>query len=265
MSGNNEKISISDHELRILLLTLTKLIKQRHQKWHIVFTVLISFALGCLVMGFFLGIGKKQEKTFDHSALLLETTNKTIAQVQSIRSSVNNLETTVRSNKEELSELKKTTNSFRESLHNDIDILASDISLLKQKISSIKNTSDYTKPLKSERASFFSTTEKQVCPNQYITYIHFSQKNNSDFFKNLAIILRKEGYKVPAPEHIQHSYCEIRYFHAIDRKGALLLKDHVQQFISDQTGIHHFNLPIQDLSRIYPQAQQGSLELWIRF
>ena len=83
--------------------------------------------------------------------------------------------------------------------------------------------------------------------------------------KKFAAFLRTKGYTVPAIERVADKRRDIRYFHEKDREGAGYLQKDLQNFLKDTVGINDITMESMDLSRVYPKASKGSLELWIYF
>jgi hypothetical protein len=65
-------------------------------------------------------------------------------------------------------------------------------------------------------------------------------------------------------EEIRHRWRDIRYFHERDIEQALLLQKQFNEFVKDRAP-REINLKVKNLSRRYPRAKRGSIEVWVYF
>ncbi len=99
----------------------------------------------------------------------------------------------------------------------------------------------------------------------YTIYLHYANIENRELMEELAISLKNKGFGVLGIEKVDYQNNDIRYFHRNDIDGAFILKKHLTQFITSYDKIKNTNIKIKNLSRKYPNAQKGSLELWLNF
>ena len=69
----------------------------------------------------------------------------------------------------------------------------------------------------------------------------------------------------PGFKKVNYKNQDIRFFHDQDRKGAFLLKKHLTGFIQSVKNLNENKIKVINLSRKYPGAQKGVLEVWIDF
>ena len=83
--------------------------------------------------------------------------------------------------------------------------------------------------------------------------------------KNFSIFLKEKGFEVLGIQRIRYQHQDIRFFHDQDIKGAEMLKQYLTQFIASVNNIKKKPIRVIDLSRKYPKAQKGLLEVWVDF
>ena len=110
-----------------------------------------------------------------------------------------------------------------------------------------------------------SATQDIIQPGRYTVYVHYTNKKNKKMMERLSVNLTHTGFKVEGIQKVNYHNQDIRYFHDEDKEGALVLKKHLTGFISPITSIKNTDIKIINLSRKYPNAQKGALELWLNF
>jgi hypothetical protein len=81
--------------------------------------------------------------------------------------------------------------------------------------------------------------------------------------ERLSDFLNRNGFKVNGIQKVNYHNQDVRYFHDDDKEGALLLKKYLTDFIHPITGTNNAHMRIINLSRKYPNARKGALELWL--
>ncbi|HYX06946.1 MAG TPA: AAA family ATPase [Bacteroidales bacterium] len=107
--------------------------------------------------------------------------------------------------------------------------------------------------------------QDRVLPGRYTAYLHYSNEKNKKIMEELAIFLKNKGFKVNGITRVNYKNRDIRYFHSVDKSGALILKKYLTQFITPYTHFENTNIKILNLSHKYPNAKKGALELWVKF
>jgi hypothetical protein len=117
-----------------------------------------------------------------------------------------------------------------------------------------------------------STVEKKAGSNgpvngmqreKYTIYLHYAGEDKKEFMEALADSLKNSGFGVLGVERVDYQNSDVRYFHKEDRAGALLLKNHLTQFMAPSANLKNGNIKIKNLSRQYPNARKGAIELWL--
>jgi len=117
-----------------------------------------------------------------------------------------------------------------------------------------------------------STVEKKAGSNgpvngmqreKYTIYLHYAGEDKKGFMEALADSLKNSGFGVLGVERVDYQNSDVRYFHKEDRAGALLLKNHLTQFMAPSANLKNGNIKIKNLSRQYPNARKGAIELWL--
>jgi hypothetical protein len=110
-----------------------------------------------------------------------------------------------------------------------------------------------------------NSIQDRILHGRYFVYLHYSNNEHKKMIKRLSVFLEKNGFRVPGIQKVDYQNQDIRYFHDNDKEGALLLKKHLMTFVSQAANPIATNLKIKNLSRKYPNARNGALEVWVNF
>ena len=83
--------------------------------------------------------------------------------------------------------------------------------------------------------------------------------------ENFAAFLEDNGFEVSGIQKVNYKRQDIRFFHNQDKEGALLLKKHLTGFFQSVKDLNESKIKVINLSRKYPGAQKGLLEVWVNF
>jgi hypothetical protein len=152
------------------------------------------------------------------------------------------------------------------------------ISELPQKPPDATRLAPALNPLIEERqADYKSTTsihvektklngsKDRIQHGQFTIYLHYTSDENKELMEKLAFSLKNEGFRVLGIAKVDYQNSDIRYFHSDDKAGAFIIKKHLTQFITPFPNLKNTNIKIKNLSKKYPNAQKGSVELWLNF
>lgn len=118
---------------------------------------------------------------------------------------------------------------------------------------------------KKRNKTLVETENTTIKRGRFTVYIHYNGKKQKQTMNKLAKYLRTKGYTVPEIEHVANRSRDIRYFHKEDCEGVGYLVRDLQDFLKNTAGIHNIDVKSVDLSKVYPGAAKGALELWIYF
>ncbi len=219
---------VSEHELRILIKALTKSVEYIHKR-HLVLTLiaglLIGFGAGVIITNLS-GIG---ERRLPEGEILLKKSEESLKELQQLRTMVNNLSAVKAGSTDGISAADEKISAAP-----------------KIKEETVERTKDVAAPAKTNKI--------------HIQYAGQKDRQMVEAFSNY---LRKKGYTFVDTEMVQHKWRDIRYFHAEDRQAALLLPKEFNDFLATFIAAKGIHLKIKNLSKSYPRAQEGSLEVWI--
>jgi hypothetical protein len=88
---------------------------------------------------------------------------------------------------------------------------------------------------------------------------------NKKLMENFSAFLEENGFEVSGIQKVNYKSQDIRFFHDQDRKGAFLLKKHLTGFVQSVKNLNENKIKVINLSRKYPGAQNGLLEVWVDF
>ncbi|MBW2604344.1 MAG: hypothetical protein JRE28_08515 [Deltaproteobacteria bacterium] len=230
MNNHPSNVDISVNELKLLVNTLSKSVALSLKK---------RFAWLWLLAGLLIGVGvtlliislawEKTDKISVTSETLLEKTNVVMSDLQKINSDITKLTKTVNV----LNEKTKTGNT----------------------------------PAPSSKIKPTGLNEPQhiIQPKQYTVYLHYSDTKNTKLMEIFSAFLEENGFEVSGIQKVNYKNQDIRFFHDQDRKGAFLLKKHLTGFIQSVKNLKEKKVKVINLSRKYPGAQKGLLEVWVDF
>ena len=150
------------------------------------------------------------------------------------------------------------------------DISIASKSLLKLTVS----VSALNQKTQSESAPRLSAEIKPVEPKsqpnkdpyaKYRVFLHYSDLQNKQIMKKFSAFLEEKGFEVLGIQRVRYQHQDIRFFHDQDKKGAQILRRYLAEFISSLKQIKKEPIRVIDLSRKYPKAQNGLLEVWVDF
>ena len=150
----------------------------------------------------------------------------------------------------------------------DLQKINSDITKLTETINALNEktkTGDTPPPSSKIKPTESNEPQSIVQNNNYMVYLHYSDIKNKKLMENFAAFLEKNGFEVSGIQKVNYHNQDIRFFHDQDREGAFLLKKHLTGFIKSVKTIKENNIKIINLSRKYPEAQKGLLEVWVDF
>lgn len=230
MNNNLSNVEISVQELKLLVNTLTKSVALSLRKRYTWLGVIVGLLIGsCLTLAIISLTWKQTDKSTETTQTLLEKSRETLSEVKKINSKI--------------SQLAHTTHALNEKKQTDNKMSAS-TDVGKRKI---------------------SATQDIIQPGRYAVYVHYTNKKNKKLMERLSVNLIHTGFKVKGIQKVNYHNQDVRYFHDEDKEGALVLKKHLTGFISPITSIKNTDIKIINLSRKYPNAQKGALELWLNF
>jgi len=231
MNNDPSNIEISVNELKLLVNTLSKSValslKKRFSWLWLLAGLLIGVSITLLIISL---AWKKTDNTSVTSETLLEKTDVVMSDLQKINSNISKLAETVNA----LNEKTKIENTPAPS-----PVLQKPAEL---------NELQHVKPSK-----------------KYTVYLHYSDINHKMLMEKFSALLEKNGFKVSGIQKVNYKSQDIRFFHDQDRKGALFLKKYLTEFIHSDQNLNENKIKIINLSRKYPGAQKGLLEVWMNF
>lgn len=223
-------VEISVNELKLLVNTLSKSValslKKRFAWLWLLAGLLIGVSVTLLIIGL---VWEKTEKNSVTSETFLEKTNVIMSDLQKINS---------------------------------------DIAKLNQKVNIIneKNITGNPTPPSSKIEPRRVNESQHIVPHKkYTVYLHYSDINHKTLIENFSTFLEKNGFEVSGIQKVNYKNQDIRFFHDQDRNGAFLLKKHLTDFIQSVKNLSDNRIKVIDLSRKYPRAKKGLLEVWVDF
>ena len=153
-------------------------------------------------------------------------------------------------------------------LLSDIRKINSDISKLTEAVNAVneKPHAVNTTPAPSEIKQTRLHEPQDIAQHKkYTVYLHYSDIKNKTLMENFSAFLEKNGFKVSGIQKVNYKGQDIRFFHDQDRSGAVLLKKLSTEFSQSFKNLDTNKIKIINLSRKYPEAQKGLLEVWINY
>ena len=244
MNNDPSNVEISVNELKLLVNTLSKSVALSLKK---------RFAWLWLLAGLLIGVGV----TLLIISLAWEKTDNISVTSETLLEKTNNISAT----SETL--MKKT-----DVVMSDLQKINSDITKLTETVNALnEKTKTGNTPPPSSKIKPTESNEPQniIQNNNYTVYLHYSDIKNKKLMENFAAFLEKNGFEVSGIQKVNYHKQDIRFFHDQDREGAFLLKKHLTGFIQSVKTIKKNHIKIINLSRKYPVAQKGLLEVWVDF
>lgn len=222
--------TVTEHELRILIKALTKSVEYIHKRTLILTLIaglLIGFGAGVLISNF-TSMGQRKPP---EAEILLKNSEDTLKELQHLRSIVDSLNVAKPGNTDAMPAVDEKVSSVPQT-----------------KAEAVQVTKDVAAPAEINKI-----------------HIHYARQEDKQMAEAFSGFLRKKGYTSVDTERIQHKWRDIRYFYGEDRQAALLLQKQFNDFVADSSSAKGINLKIKNLGKSYPQAQKGSLEVWVFF
>lgn len=242
MKEEPTKLDGSQQEISVLSKALSKSVEISLRNRYLWIALLAGLLIGAGVAAtIFMLAGSQQHETASDE-ILLKRSRETLQSVIQIQSQVDRL----------IDEIQSTKKNEKTGLPEAETSTVSNVA--EQSASQYSKQSDIT---------IAEAVTDNIDLSRFTVYIHYNGKKQE--MKKFAAFLRGKGYTVPAIERVADKRRDIRYFHKKDREGAGYLLIDLQNFLKDTVGINDITMESMDLSRVYPKASKGSLELWIYF
>ena len=230
MNNKPSNVEISVSELKLLVNTLSKSVamslKRRFTWLWLLAGVLIGVGITLLIIGLAL---KKTDKFSVTSQRLLKKTNVVMSDLRKINSDI----TTLTQKVDALNEKTKTGNT--------------------------------PSPPSKIKQTRINEPQHIVQHKKYTVYLHYSDQKNKRLMENFSAFLEQNGFDVSGIQRVDYKNQDIRFFHDQDKNGALLLKKYLTEFIQPVENLDENKIKVINLSRKYPKAQKGLLEVWVDF
>jgi DNA replication protein DnaD len=230
MHNDPSHVEISVNELKLLMNTLSKSVALSQKMRFAWLWLLAGLLIGVIITLLIVTLAwKKTDGTSTTSKTLLERTDVVTSDLHKI--------------------------------HSDIKKLTISVSALNQKtpVNPAPPLSSVLKPIESK------TPQNHGHDSKYMVYLHYSDKKNKKLMENFSDFLEENGFEVSGIQRVSYQNQDIRFFNDQDKKGAQLLKKYLTGFIKPVKNINKNQIKIIDLSRKYPKAQKGLLEVWVDF
>jgi hypothetical protein len=230
MNNEPSNVEISVNELKLLVNTLSKSVAMSLKKRFAWLWLLAGLLIGISVTLLIISLAwEKTDNISVTSETLLKKTDVVMSDLQKINSDITKLTETV-------NELNEKT-----------------------------RTGDTPPPPSNIKPTELKEPQHSIQHNKYTVYLHYSDVKNKKLIDNFSAFLEKNGFKVSGIQKVNYKNQDIRFFHDQDRKGAFLLKKHLTGFIQSVKNLNENKIKVINLSRKYPGAQKGLLEVWVNF
>jgi len=230
MNNDPSNVEISVNELKLLVNTLSKSVAMSLKKRFAWLWLLAGLLIGISVTLLIISLAwEKTDNISVTSKTLLKKTDVVMSDLQKINSDITKLTETV-------NELNEKT-----------------------------RTGDTPPPSSNIKPTELKEPQHSIQHKKYTVYLHYSDVKNKKLIDNFSAFLEKNGFKVSGIQKVNYKNQDIRFFHDQDRKGAFLLKKHLTGFIQSVKNLDESKIKVINLSRKYPGAQKGLLEVWVNF
>lgn len=230
MNNDSSNVEISVNELKLLVNTLSKSVALSLKKRFAWLWLLAGLLIGVSVTLLIISLAwKKTDKISVTSETLLRKTDVVMSDLKQINSDIKTLTQTVKA----LNEKNMTANT----------------------------------PPPSSKTKLTGVNEAQhmIQHKKYTVYLHYSDSKNKTLMESFSVFLEKNGFEVSGIQKVNYKNQDIRFFHDQDRSGAFLLKKHLIGFVQSIKNLNENRIKVINLSRKYPKAQKGLLEVWVDF
>ena len=230
MNNEPSNVEISVNELKLLVNTLSKSVALSLKKRFAWLWLLAGLLIGVSVTLLIISLAwEKTDKISVTSETLLQKTDVVMSDLQKINS--------------DITKLTETVNALNEKTR----------------------TGDTPPPSSNIKPTGLNEPKHGIQHKKYTVYLHYSDLKNKKLIDNFSVFLEKNGFKVSGIQKVNYKNQDIRFFHDQDRKGAFLLKKHLTGFIQSVKNLNESKIKVINLSRKYPGAQKGLLEVWVDF
>jgi hypothetical protein len=244
MNNNPSNVEISVNELKLLVNTLSKSValslKKRFAWLWLLAGLLIGVSITLLIISL---ASEKTDKIPVISETLLEKTDKISVTSKTLLEKTNVVMSDLQKINSDITKLTETVNALNE----------------KTKIGD-------TPPLPSKiKPTGLNEPQQMIQHKKYTVYLHYSDTENKKLIEDFSAFLEENGFEVSGIQKVNYKNQDIRFFHDQDRKGALLLKKYLTEFFQSVKNLNENKIKVINLSRKYPEAQKGLLEVWLDF
>jgi len=244
MNNEPSNVEISVNELKLLVNTLSKSVALSLKK---------RFAWLWLLAGLLIGVSV----TLLIISLAWEKTDKISVMPETLLKKTDKISVT----SETLLEKTDVVMSDLQKINSDITKLTETVNALNEKT----RTGDTPPPSSNIKPTGLNEPKHGIQHKKYTVYLHYSDLKNKKLIDNFSVFLENNGFKVSGIQKVNYKNQDIRFFHDQDRKGAFLLKKHLTGFIQSVKNLNESKIKVINLSRKYPGAQKGLLEVWVNF
>ena len=230
MNNEPSNVEISVNELKLLVNTLSKSVALSLKKRFAWLWLLAGLLIGVSVTLLIISLAwNKTDPISVTSETLLEKTDVVMSDLQKINSNI--------------TKLTQTVNALNEKTE----------------------TSNTPPPSSKIKPAGLNEPQHIIQHKKYTVYLHYSDIKNKKLMENFSAFLEENGFEVLGIQKVDYKNQDIRFFHDQDRKGAFLLKKHLTGFIQSVKNLNKNKIKVINLSRKYPGAQKGLLEIWVDF
>jgi hypothetical protein len=101
--------------------------------------------------------------------------------------------------------------------------------------------------------------------HKYKVTVYYNSRKDWDGLLRLSAFLENKGYETPLLVRLNfvHGTSDVRYFHPMDREGALFFREEIQDDLQIEFGIDPETVQVKDCSEVYGDVERGTLELWM--
>jgi hypothetical protein len=101
--------------------------------------------------------------------------------------------------------------------------------------------------------------------HKYKVTVYYNSRQDWDGLLRLSAFLESKGYETPLLVRLNfvHGTSDVRYFHPMDREGALIFREEIQDDLQIEFGIDPETVQLKDFSEVYGDVERGTLELWM--
>ena len=244
MENDPDQVEISVNELKLLTSTLSKSVALSLKKRFAWLWLIAGLLTGVIITLLIVSIAwKNMDTNATTSKALLKQTDNISATSKSLLKQTDVV----------MSDLQK--------IHSDIHKLTVSVDALNQKTKAVP-VSPQPSEIKAKESKIPQNNNHE---SKYRVYLHYSDLNHKQIMKNFSVFLKEKGFEVLGIQKVSYQHQDIRFFHDQDKNGAEMLKQFLTRFISSANHIKKEPIRVINLSRKYPKAQKGLLEVWVDF